>query len=65
MSKDILNEFGPDSRDRQAPRATNGGHMEPKPIHYSPPVGPSNIQDPKSPGLHGTNHGCCVNQGRH
>lgn len=66
MSKDILNEFGPDSRDRQAPRATNGGKQDPKDVmNYKPPVGPSNINDSKSPGLHGTNHGCCVMQGRH
>ncbi len=65
MPKDILDEYGSDSYVGQAPRATNGGHCEPKPIPYSPPKGPSNIGDPKSPGLHGTNHGCCGTQGRH
>lgn len=61
---DILNEYGNDSGAGQAPRATNGGQCEPKPIPYSPPVGPSNINDGKSPGLHGTNHGNCGTQGK-
>lgn len=55
--RDILREYGPDSPMEQKPRATNGGYCEPKPINYKPPVGPSNINDAKSPGLHGTNHG--------
>jgi len=63
--KDILGGFGPDSRMPQVPRATNGGIMPVKPINYSPPVGPTSINDPKSPGLHGTNHGVCGTQGRH
>lgn len=65
MSKDILNEFGRDSSNPQAPVATNGGKMSPKDIPYSPPIGPKSINDPKSPGLHGTNHGCAPGQGRH
>jgi hypothetical protein len=65
MSKDILGEYGNDSSSPQAPRATNGGQCTPKPIPYSEPVGPKGIGDPKSPGLHGTNHGCCVMQGKH
>ncbi len=65
MAKDILDEYGSDSYVGQAPRATNGGHCEPKPIPYSPPKGPSNIGDSKSPGLHGTNHGNNGTQGRH
>lgn len=60
--RDILSEFGPESASDQKPRATNGGQMEVKSIPYSPPVGPSNINDPKSPGLHGTNHGTCGTQ---
>jgi hypothetical protein len=64
MSKDILGMYGKDSPAPQAPRATNGGQMEVKPIPYSPPKGPSNINDSKSPGLHGTNHGCCGTQGK-
>lgn len=43
-----------------------GGKIDPKPIdNYKPPEGPKNINDPKSPGLHGTNHGNCGSQGRH
>lgn len=65
MSKDILRGFGPDSPNVQKPGAGNGGHMPVKDIPYSAPVGPKNINDAKSPGLHGTNHGNCVGQGRH
>lgn len=61
---DILSEYGSDSSQPQAPRATSGGQMDVKPIPYSPPVGPSNIGDAKSPGLHGTNHGNCGTQGK-
>lgn len=43
----------------------DGGKPEVKPLPYSPPVGPKGISDPKSPGLHGTNHGNDVNQGKH
>lgn len=59
---DILSGFGKDSPQPQAPRATNGGAMPVKSIPYSPPKGPSNIGDAKSPGLHGTNHGNCGTQ---
>lgn len=65
MSKDILSMYGPDSPDNQQPRATSGGVMKAKPLAYSPPQGPSNINDGRSPGLHGSNHGCCGTQGRH
>lgn len=66
MPKDILRGFGPDSPSPQVPRATNGGKQEPKDVmNYKPPVGPSNINDAKSPGLHGTNYGCAPSQGRH
>ena len=57
MARDILSEFGPDSRQPQAARATNGGQQTVKDIPYSSPQGPSNINDPKSPGLHGENYG--------
>ena len=60
--RDILGEFGPDSPMNQMPRAKGGGAPEVKPLNYKPPVGPSNIGDPKSPGLHGTNHGNCGTQ---
>lgn len=56
MAESSLDHFG-GSRQPQAARATNGGQMEVKPIPYSPPVGPNCINDPKGPGLHGTNHG--------
>lgn len=63
MAKPIIGE--PDTAKPQAPRASSGGAQTPKPTSYSPPKGPTNIGDPKSPGLHGTNHGNSVNQGRH
>ena len=66
MSDDILSMYGNDSGAEQKPRATNGGRQSPRDVmNYKPPVGPSNINDPQSPGLHGTNHGCCVMQGKH
>lgn len=65
MSRDILSGFGRDSSQPQAAPASNGGKMSPKDISYSPPVGPKSIGDPKSPGIHGTNHGNCPGQGRH
>lgn len=61
---DILSEFGSNSNTGQSARATNGGKQDPKPIPYSPPVGPSNINDSQSPGLHGDNCGNCGTQGR-
>jgi hypothetical protein len=57
MARDILSEYGKDIPHPQAPRATSGGVERAKPLHYSPPVGPTNINDPKSPGLHGDSHG--------
>jgi hypothetical protein len=66
MAKDILSEFGPDANKSQAGRASSGGQMPVRDvIGYKPPVGPSNINDSKSPGLHGENHGCCGTQGKH
>lgn len=62
MSRDILSEYGPEST--SGSRTSNGGQMDPKPIPYSPPKGPSNINDPKGPGIHGTNHGNTGTQGR-
>lgn len=53
MARDILNEYGPNSADKQMPRATNGGQCTPKPIPYSPPKGPtSQMRD--APGLGGS-----------
>lgn len=66
MARDILSEFGSDSSPPQRPTATSGGVTQAKDIpNYSPPKGPSNINDPKTPGLHGTNHGNTGTQGRH
>lgn len=64
MSKDILSEYGPESRGSEAPRASNGGKQEVKSIPYSPPVGPTS-QMQQGVGLHGTNHGMCGTQGKH
>ncbi len=66
MARDILGEYGKDSSQPQAARATNGGQVPTRDVNnYKPPVGPSNIGDPKTPGLHGTNHGNSCNQGKH
>lgn len=63
--RDILSEYGRDSGAGDKPRATNGGRVETRDVrNYKPPVGPSNINDPKTPGIHGTNHGNCGTQGR-
>ena len=44
----------------------DGGKPEEKDVrNYQPPVGPSNVNDPKTPGLHGNNHGNNGTQGRH
>lgn len=64
--KDILNMYGPNYSAPQASRATNGGQCTPSDMmNYKPPVGPKGIGDAKSPGIHGTNHGNCVDQGKH
>lgn len=91
MTREILGGFGPNSRQPQAPTAECGGVCEGDTVdvrNYSPPQGPKNIMDPKSPGLHGgnhgivngprnggphsgspgiggTNHGCCGSQGKY
>lgn len=62
---EILGDYGRDTPQPQAGRATCGGEMPVRDVNnYQPPVGPSNINDPKSPGLHGTNHGTSGTQGR-
>lgn len=43
---------------------SGGGAMTPKDIPYSPPKGPTNINDSKSPGLHGDNYDNCGTQER-
>lgn len=65
MSKDILDQFGPNSSGSEAARATSGGCTECKELPYSPPVGPTTFSH-KGPGLaNHTNHGNCGTQGRH
>ncbi len=59
---DILSEYGSDTSQSQAGRATNGGQQEVKSIPYSPPVGPQNKTEV---GRSGTNHGCCGTQGKY
>lgn len=65
MARDILSEYGPDHNSPQASPVSSGGVKEAKPLDYKPPKGPSNINDPKSPGIHGTNHGYCGSQGKY
>jgi len=63
--KDILSMYGPEGA--MGSRAKCGGvEMEcVKDVNkYKPPMGPKNIMDPKSPGLHGTNYGNCGTQGK-
>lgn len=63
MSRDLLGEMGPE-RSISGNRASSGGVKEARDVHnYSPPQGPSNINDPKSPGLHGHNCGNSGTQG--
>lgn len=65
MARDILGEYGPESSQPQAARATSGGVTSCKEIaNYKPPVGPIGIKDGRSPGLHGTNHGTCGTQSK-
>lgn len=66
MARDILSEYGQDISTPQAPRATNGGQLDKRDVNnYQNPVGPSNINDGRSPGLHGENLGSCGTQGRY
>lgn len=66
MTKDILSQYGHDSHQPQKGRAGSGGEETARDVHnYSPPKGPTSVTDPKSPGLHGTNHGHCGTQGKH
>lgn len=43
---------------------TDGGKPIVKPLPYVKPVGPKGIDAPKTPGLHGTNHGKQGTQGK-
>lgn len=64
MKRDILSEYGPDSKPG-GNRATCGGcEYPPKELPYDPPKGPMG-QMHNGVGLGGTNHGTKVMQGRH
>lgn len=56
MARDILREYGPESPDRQASRATSGGVTSSKPLRYAEPQGPTSLMK-SGPGLHGSNSG--------
>ncbi len=65
MARDILSDYGRDSRQPQSPRSTNGGKQDPKDVNnYSPPAGPIGIGH-SGPGLGGDNCGTCGTQGKH
>lgn len=62
--KDILSEFGGESMEN-ASRASGGGGQTTRDVNnYKPPVGPTNINDGRSVGLHGTVRDCGT-QGKH
>jgi hypothetical protein len=66
MSRDILDSYGRDTSQPQAAPTRGGGKVPAHDVNsYQPPKGPSNIGSPQSPGLHGTNHGCCGSQGKY
>jgi len=56
MARDILGEYGPERS--TGPSSRPGGIMKARDVmNYKPPQGPTNINDPKGPGLHGHNCG--------
>jgi len=56
--RDILSEFGTGTMD-QASRSGGGGAQSTRDVmNYKPPIGPSNINDGRKPGLHGEVHPC-------
>jgi hypothetical protein len=58
MARDILSEYGRDIPKPQAPRATTGGVTSARDVmDYAAPKGPTNINDPKGPGIHGDDYG--------
>ena len=58
MARDILGEYGPESSKPQAARATTGGVKSARDVMgYAPPQGPTNVNDPAGPGIHGHGHG--------
>lgn len=54
MSKDVMAGYPP-SKSQGSQRASNGGQITPKPLPYSPPMGPKG--QTHGPGIGGTNHG--------
>ena len=65
--RDILSMYGRDTPQPQAGGVSCGGVLpgETKDVmNYKPPQGPTNIMDPKSPGLHGVNSGTGDNASR-
>jgi hypothetical protein len=65
MAKDILGGYGPEHHSPQAARAKSGGVKKAGDVHaYQKPLGPTSINSPKSPGLHGSVHSS-GSQGHH
>ena len=63
---DIWDTYGNKSSQSEGGRASSGGPTTARDVkNYQPPQGPSNINESKTPGLHGENHGNCGTQGRH
>jgi len=54
MARDILGEYGPESPNPQKARASTGGVKQARDVNaYKMPQGPTSINNPQSPGLHG------------
>lgn len=60
--RDILSDYGPESK-AGGSRAVCGGVIDPKPLPYDPPKGPT-AQMRMKPGLGGSNMGNCGTQGK-
>ena len=60
MARPILSEYGPNTSKPQAGSVECGGVLpgdEKDVMDYREPQGPLGIHNPKTPGLHGPNHG--------
>jgi hypothetical protein len=64
MARDILSEYGPERKGGGGLKG-HGQVSQRDTQNYSPPKGPTNINDPKGPGLHGHNCGNAGTQGYH
>jgi hypothetical protein len=54
MARDILDDFGPDSSGAQKGRAKTGGVKQAEDVmNYKMPQGPTSVNNPQTPGLHG------------